>query len=137
MDISNFKRDVVASEGGKWVGDIPGFGDVRLKVRGLGSKHYTEAVARLSRAAPPEDRLADRSLKPEATFRIMGQAMHEAILLDWDGLSDGGKALPFDKALALVWLTDPEFRPFLDAVTWAATVVENGRADAGKELEKN
>jgi hypothetical protein len=137
MDISNFKRNVAASEGGEWVGDIPGFGDARLKVRGIGSKLYTEVVARLSRAAPAEDRMRDRSLKPEATMRIMGQAMHEAVLLDWDGFSDGGKALPYDKALAELWLTEPEFRPFLDAVVWAAGVVENGRAEEAKELEKN
>jgi hypothetical protein len=34
-------------------------------------------------------------------------------------------------------LTAPEWRPFLDVVTWAAGVVDNDRAKAEEQLEKN
>lgn len=137
MDIKNLKRDTARIEGGEWIGDIPGMGELRLRVRGIGSTTYQAAVSRMSRAAPREDRLRDNSLKPAASMRITGRALQEAILLEWDGLESDGKPLAFDKELALEWLTDPDFRSFFDAVIYAANVVENGRASTTEDLEKN
>lgn len=137
MDINNLKRDTSRIEAGEWVGEIPNMGELRLRVRGMGSKLYTATLSRLTRAVPREDRLRDGSLTPHAALRVMGQAMHEHILLDWDGLEQDGKPLKYDKELALTWLTDPDYRPFLDAVVYAASVVENGRTETQEAIEKN
>lgn len=137
MDISNLKRDTARIEAGEWVGDIPGMGDVRLRVRGSGSRIYTTLLARLSRAIPKDERNRDGSLKQDAAIRVMGEAMQQAILLDWEGITDTGDPVAFDPKLALEWMTQPDFRPFLDAVVYAAAVVENGRAEIEEQLEKN
>lgn len=137
MDISNLKRNSAAIEAGQWIDDIPGMGDLRLRVRGFGSEAYQRVSNQLARAVPPEDRERDGALKPPVARHITGQAMHEAILLEWDHLKDGDKDVPFDSALALTMLTDPDFRRFVEAVTYAATVVDNGRAVAEKKLTKN
>ncbi|BAQ18305.1 hypothetical protein [Methyloceanibacter caenitepidi] len=139
MDIRSFKRDTEAVESGQWVEDIPQMGGLRLKVRGLGSKTYQAAFARLSRAVPKAERQRDGTFVPETVIRIMGQAAHEAVLLDWDGITegDGGEAVPYDKDRAYTMLTDPEWRPFLDAVIWAAQVVDNESSGPREELVKN
>lgn len=137
MDISSVKRDSAAIEAGQWVGDIPGMGTLRLKVRGSGSAVYTATLSRLSRAVERAERNRDGSLKTEAATRVMGTAMHQAVLLDWDGLTDNGKPVPYDKELALTMLTSPDYRPFLDAVVFAASVVENGREQIEEDLGKN
>lgn len=137
MEISNFKRDTDAIETGKWVDGIPGMGELRLKVRGIGSRLYLSRVAALSRQRPREDRNADNSLKPDVAIEISGRAVYETILLDWDGLTDGGDPVKYSKDLALEWCTNPDYRPFLDAVFWAAQVVERGEASVREELAKN
>lgn len=137
MEISSLKRDSATIEAGQWVGEIPGMGDLRLKVRGSGSAVYTATLSRLSRAVERSERNRDGSLKTEAATRVMGTAMHQAILLDWSGITDNGKSVPYDSATALEWLTSPDYRPFLDAVVFAASVVENGRAQTEEDLEKN
>jgi hypothetical protein len=45
--------------------------------------------------------------------------------------------MPYDKDRAKVMLTDPAYRPFLDAAVWAANVTDNESAEASEKLEKN
>ncbi len=141
MDIQGLKRDVETIESGKWVEDIPGMGGLRLKVRGLSCKAYLTKLGRLSRAVPKTDRLPDGAVDPEVQARVIGEAMHATILLDWDGITegDGGdvRLVPFDDARAKDMLTSPEWQPFADAVYWSAQVVDNERAKSREELAKN
>ncbi|KKB09407.1 hypothetical protein [Devosia chinhatensis] len=129
MDISALKRDSASITAGQWVGDIPGMGDVRLRVRGLSSPIVVQTRSRLERKVPRDQRERDGSLKADVALDVFGQVLHEVVLLDWDGLTDGGKAVPYDKALAHQWLTDPDFAFFGDAVVWAAQIVDKGRAE--------
>lgn len=137
MDVKNLRRNMAAIEGGVWIDDIPGMGDLRLRVRGIGYKGYVALHARLTRSVPREDRDRNGSLTIEAATRVMGEAMSQEILLEWDGLTDGDDPFPYDKEKAHEWLTNPETRPFLDAVTFAASVVENGREATLKAVEGN
>lgn len=137
MDINNFKRDTNTIEAGKWVGEIPNCGEMELKVRGMGSKLFTTRVAALSRARPKSERNTDGSLKNEFAILVTGQAAAETLLLDWRGLTDDGEAVPYSKELATVWCTESDYRPFLDAVLYAATVVERGVEAVKEDLSKN
>lgn len=143
MDISNLKRDIATIDNGEWVGDIPNMGALRLKVRGSSSKVYTTKLSRLTRAAPREDRDRGGNLLPLAAVRVMGAAAHETLLLDWDGLTDGvddagkPKAFPYDSETALKWLTEREYTPFLDAVMYAATVVDTGKREDREAVAGN
>lgn len=137
MDITGLKRDSAKVEAGQWVGDIPDMGTMKVKVRGLGSNAYEQVLTRKRRALDRTEKQADGSPTPEALDRIMGEAIHDAVLLDWSGLEDAGKAVKYDEDLALTWLTDPDFRPFKSAVIWAALQVDNAKAETAKALEKN
>lgn len=137
MEIKSIKRDASRIEAGEWVAGIPQMGDLRLKVRGFGSAAYEQAVGRRIRALPVGERERDGSPTPAAMKRITAESMHEAILLDWDGLTDDGEAVPYDSAVALIWLTDPDFLHFRQAVDYAGRVVDNGRAAIEGDIAKN
>jgi hypothetical protein len=137
MDIANLKKSTDKVEGGAWVMDIPQMGELRLRVRGLGSEVYKALFARKQRAVPKDQRERDGSIKDDVLHRIRGEALHETILLEWDGLTAGGKPYPFDKEVALTWLTDQTFEDFHYAVLYAAGVVGKDRGEKVDNLSKN
>lgn len=138
MKINKLKRDPQIVEEGRWIKDIPEFGNLRLKVRGLQSIAVINHRAALERAVPRSERRADGSLPPEVGERILGQTLHEVVLLDWDNLEDDDdKPIKYDKATAELYCTDPWYRNFGDAVVWAAQAVDRGFQDEKKDLGKN
>lgn len=137
MDIKSIKRDPKKIDDGQWVSDIPDMGDLRLKVRGMSAVTVRDTRSKLERAVPKEHRRRDGSLTAAAGMSVLGQTAFEAILQDWDGLTEDGKPIPYTRALAKEWLTNPEFEAFLDAVVWAANVVDRGQADLTEEVAEN
>lgn len=137
MDIRSIKRDSAAAAAGQWVGGIPGMADVRLRVRGLGSPTVVAIRARKERRVGWGDRETDGSLKPDVAVRILGEVLHEAVLLDWEGFTDGGQPVTYSADLAEKWLTDPDYSDFADAVVYAARVADRGAAEVQDKTEKN
>ena len=137
MDIANLKRDSGRINAGEWVGQIPEMGELRLKVRGQRSESYKLALGRHVRAVPRDQRERDGSPSPDAYARCVALAVHEAVLLDWDGLTSEGKPVKYNRELALKWLRDPDYSAFLEAVLWASAVVDGGRNEAEAALAKN
>lgn len=137
MDINSLILDQAAINDGTWVSDIPGMGDVRLKVRGMRADAVTELRARKTRALPKDQRGRDGAPNAAATKRILKEVLHEAVLLDWDGMADGGKPVPYDAARAKEWLTDPRFERFADAVVAAANYVDEGESGAIEDAAGN
>lgn len=134
MDISALKRDSKQVEAGTWINDIPSMGDLRLRVRGMSSPTVAALRARKERKATREEREPDGRLKADVALRIFGEVLHEAVLLEWDGLTQEGRPLPYDPELAKKWLTDPDYLPFADAVTYAAGVVDRGFAATKEDV---
>lgn len=134
MKLSSLKRNAAAAEAGQWVDDIPGMDDVRLRVRGLNSATVVAVRSRKERKVPRDQRERDGQLKADVALRILGETLHEAVLLDWDGFTDDqGAAVQFDSERAKELLTDPDFMAFADAVVYAAQVVDKGQIDAKEE----
>ena len=129
MDLQSLKRDTAAIDGGQLVEDIPGMGDVRLKVRGLSSPQVVAYRARLERAVPNAQRTRTGAIKTDKAMEIMGKLLAEKVLLDWEGLTEGDQPLPYSLETAATILANPDFLPFADAVTWAAQVVDRGVAE--------
>lgn len=137
MDIKELARDTTKIEAGEWVDDLPEMGDLRLKVRGSSSKLYTAKLGALARKATRDERDRHGNVRTDVMIRLMGEAAHETLLLDWDGLTKDGKPFPYDKAIAKEWLTNPDHRSFFDAVFVASNVVDHGREENKKEMAKN
>lgn len=112
-------------------------GDLRLRVRGDGSVKVQALRARKLRAVPKNLRGRDGAPIFAEMLRVTAEVLYEAVLLDWDGLTDGGKPVKFDPELAQEWCTNPDFQEFADAVAWASRAVSGGNAAAAEELAGN
>lgn len=137
MDISKIKIDSAKIEAGEWVKEIPGMGDLELRVRGLGSIAYREALAARQRAIPRDKRNADGSIPVRLSDEATAAAIADAILLDWRNLESGEVSVAFAPDLARDYLIDPDYGVFLDAVLFAASKVASDAAVVEKALEKN
>ena len=129
MDLFAVRTQVDRVSAGEWVGDIPGLGDIRLKVRGLNSTHFKDASAKAMRNLPRSERNRDGSLSSAVAERVTGGALAEAVLLDWENVTIQGDMIPYSKEKALELLTDPQWQIFRDAVEWSARIVADLRAD--------
>lgn len=137
MEIGALKRDAASVEDGMWVDEIPGFGDGRLRVRGLTSMIVITARNRKERKVQRKDKYPDGTIKEEVKRRIMCELLHEVVLLEWDCFTHNGKPVPYDAELAKTWCMDRESEPFADGVTWAASFVDNLTKDEKEALAKN
>lgn len=137
MDVAGLKRDSTKIAVGTWIDDIPNMGDLRLHVRGLSCPAARTLRDRLERKVDRTDRDRDGTILPAARDRILSEILLEVVLIDWDGVTQNKKPLPYSKELAKEWLTNPDYQNFQDAVTWAALVVDRGARETQKELEKN
>ncbi len=142
MKLSAMKINSAAIEQGEWVGSkngnpIPDMGDLNLKVRGIGNADFRVLQSKLFDATPRNERPNNR-LSPAAAERVTIECIVETILIDWDGVeNDQGEALPFNKDVARKILSDPDLRPFRDAVMWASAQVGELRAGDSEGIAKN
>lgn len=128
MKLKNLKVNSARAQTGDWVGDLPGMDDLRLKVRGFSNADFGAVTSREVSKVSREQREGGRrdgAPLPHVREQIMARAMVETILLDWDGLTDDdGTPIPYSKEAATKLLSDPDCRPFRDAVSLAAARVE-------------
>lgn len=117
MEVSAIKARSAALEGGHWVGGLPGFPGVRLLVRSSASPTIRNAVAKALRDAAPEQKNADGTITEAAANDIDLNVFSSLGLLGWDGLTDGGEAIPFEAEAALDLMR--EAWQFRDAVSFA------------------
>lgn len=122
MKLNEMTIDANRVEQGAWVDDIPEMGDLRLKVRGFGNSDFRKMQGRLYDAEPRQNKVGGR-LAPERQDFITARCMLHTILIDWDNVEDANGKVPYSRELAETMLTDPKYRRFRDAVSYAATVV--------------
>jgi hypothetical protein len=137
MKLSDIKIDLGRLEGGDWIDNIPGMSELALRVRGIGNSEYRQLQAKLIDALPRQKRLAART---DVTIMegVTTECLVETCLLDWRGLTDEADAeLPYSKEMARELMTNPAYRAFRDAVTWAAGIVADQRVSDLETDEKN
>lgn len=137
MDINSVKRDSGAIAAGQWVSEIPEMGELRLKVRGWSSVEVVKARSRKERAIPRGLRDRNGAIPVDIQVRITSELLAEVVLLDWDGLTSGKKKVPYDAEQAKVWLTNPDYIAFADAVAFAAAAVDRGEYDEVEAVKGN
>lgn len=127
MDLATVRVDMTRAKAGEWIKDIPGLGDIELKVRGSNTPQFRLAQAKAQRAIPREARREGGMLDPEAADAALGRALVEGVLIDWRNVTLGEAAVPFSPETAEKLLSDPEMAIFRDGVAWAADLVANMR----------
>lgn len=137
MDILALKRDTAAIEDGRWVGaeEVPGLGDIRVKVRGAMTAVSRDLFAAKQRKIDPRDKTPEGGLKPNVLMNLLREMLAEYNIVDIDGLTMGGKPIGADEARKLV--LDPEFQPLADLIIEAVSAVDSTRVNRESELAKN
>lgn len=132
MELANIRVNPKAIEQGAWVKDIPGLGDIALKVRGTRNADYERRTSELVSALSQQERR-----DPEVQAEIARRLLVETVLIDWRGMTENGKPVAYDRALAEKLLTEPEYRDFADGVAWAAAMVGRIGEEEVKASAKN
>lgn len=132
MDIGKFKTDLNRELDGVWV-DIGK--EARLKIARIGNPAYKETFRRL--AKPYQRQIRTGTLSDEVAERILAQSLAESVLLDWEGLEENGKPLPYSKKAALDLLTNPQLKDFRDLVAELANESELFHQQDVDEAEGN
>jgi hypothetical protein len=137
MDIGNLGKKANLNDG-EWVDDIPNMEGVRFKVRSTNYKPFRVATAGFARRSGKKLRTDEGVVN----FSIgAGKALAEHILLDWDGVTSGGKPLKYDPKKAMEILTaDDDFgigNAYRTAVEWAGDNIADRIAETAKEAAGN
>lgn len=137
MDIALHNKPADLSPG-DWVDEIPDQPNLRLRVRSTNYKPYRVAVAGLSRRFGKRLKTDEGLVEFQAA---LGAPLAEHILLDWQGVKNGGQDLPFSREVASAVLTANDDHgigeQFRKAVEWAGDHVAERLAEATEELAGN
>lgn len=141
MDMQSVKVDPAKIENGDWVGEkyetpIPEMGDLCLKVRGMTCAAWRSLARTLSEAVPRNKKAGGR-IKQAEQDQIFNKCLLSVGLLDWSGVTENGKEVPYSKEAATRFLMEPEFQSFRDAALWATQIVGSVAAAAVEDDAKN
>lgn len=137
MKLSDIEVNVDAVEQGTWIGakhgtPIPEMGELCLKVRGTDNADYRRMYSKLANAIP---RVRRQDMSEHD--KVHAQCLNATCLLDWDGVDGPDGPVPYSKAQATELLTNPKWRKFREAVSWAAGMVGEQKAEEQALDEKN
>lgn len=125
MKISSIKQDPKKVETGIWIGDIPDFEGVRLKVRPANNPDFRQLYSQLVETTPRHLKRGGQVRDYDTKVAINARCLADTVLLDWEGFQDDeGNPLSYQPELAKQLLLDPEMVAFRDAVSWCANVAE-------------
>lgn len=134
MDLTRFKADPQLEDEGVWTSIDAGTG-ARIKIARIGNRRYREAMTR--RLKPYRRALRNGTLDERVTEQITAEVLAETVLLDWQGLTDGGTPLTYSAEAARNLLCDARFKDFRDLVVEMASDLELYRQQDLRDAEKN
>lgn len=143
-DLGKMKVNSKSIQVGRWIGKdhgtpipIMGCEDLNLKVRGLSSTAYRDAIADKQTVLLPTDRTERGNVKAEISDRMYWECLDETILLDWSNLTSGGKELKHDAKTQTALILDEDNVLLRRAVEWAAAKVSDLAAQNEAKVEGN
>ena len=137
MDVLALKKDP-SIETGRWsdARELPGLGDIRLKVKGFTAKSVRDANSARERDLPDTDRIAGAgSRMTEAARDRNGMLMLVDVLEGVDGLTKAGKAMSVAEVKKAI--LDPAFEPLSSLIMQAAYLVDQSRVAKVEALKGN
>lgn len=138
MDINNFVLSDEAQgliDNGAWVRDITGAPGVGFFVLGWGSDAVQKELELQLKAAREGNK--GKPLEPEDQAACTRLALANAALKDWEGLTDNGKPLKYNKTLAVKFLTQKNGDRFAGMVLAASQRLSSRVNDFVEEAVKN
>ena len=129
MDIDDIKKADAETADGAWVGDLPGMGDVRLRVRPLTHPRVVRFSGRAFRIAG-----AGKPLSADAEDTVERDVLASVVLTGWEGLTAKKKPLKFNRETALELLKLDTFEAAVRTAMYRAGAAADKTHEA---LEKN
>lgn len=119
MDLKDHKTDKTKSAAGVWLT----YDGAQFKLAATGTPEYTRAMAKAARKHPTHKVRKDAAL----AANIAREALADAVVLDWKGVTDQGKEVPCTRENKLALLDIEAFREW---VSTEAQDVANFQAEA-------
>lgn len=137
MDLNAIRSRTEAANEGQWIDGSDVLDGVRLKLRSLQAPDIQKLIAVKERETLRVKRRRDGALTREESTRIFSEVIGEAVILDWEGITDGGKPLTFSRKQAIAFMTDPAFWQVAAAIADAASAVTLGYEQQAEDIEGN
>jgi hypothetical protein len=128
FDINDFKLDKGAKAAGVW---IEFGGDASFKIASFDNPSFTDAFRK---ATKPYSDLG-KEIPEDDQLEIMARTMSQFVVLDWKGVFDGDKELPYSAENAYRLIKELEW--IRSKLITEAQKLENFRAKATEETSKN
>lgn len=132
IKLTSLRADLKRENEGDWV-DIPELPGLRLKVRGGAYGPYQAAKSIVE--GKWARRYGRNPVPVEELLRENGRLYAEFILVDWQGLDDGGEPVSVEQARDI--LTDPAFRDLHEHIRYAMLMVSQTEAEFVEDAAKN
>lgn len=131
MDLQEkFSVDPKIETEGVWESIGP---DTKLLVARIGNPEFKQMYVKIP---PAYKRMLKKDTLPEGkALEIMADIMSKTILLDWEGLSEGGKEIKYSQQKAKEIMM--QYPQFMDAVTEIASDNELYRLSVREEAKGN
>jgi len=105
---------------------------IRMLIARVGNPKYQKLFQKLSK--PHRKAIRRGNLKEDVAEKLMIECTAETILLGWEGVELDGKALPYNKANAIMILTD--FKDLKEYVNDFANEMEAYMQEDAEEAEE-
>jgi len=125
-----FGTDTKKEQDGVWYDIAEG---LRMRIARIGNPNYQKRFQALSK--PYRRAIRRGTLSDEIAEKLLIQCMSETIVLDWEGLEDEGKLVPYSKDAVVAILTKyPELRGYINDI---ANELEGFQEDLTEEADEN
>jgi hypothetical protein len=124
MDLFKFRSNLDLESEGVWIELGEG---ARIKVARMNNPRHSAALRRVTK--PYRRQIEAGTLNEDISYRLIGEAMAEGILLDWEGLDEQGEPLKYSPKAARDLLVNPQLRDFRAQVESAANDAEQFRLE--------
>ena len=107
-----FGTDATKEKEGVWYDIAEG---LRMRIARIGNPNYQKRFQILSK--PYRRSIRRGTLSDDVAEKLLVQCMSETIVLDWEGVEDEGKEIPYSKDAAVDLLTKyPELRGYINDI---------------------
>ena len=106
---------------------------LRMRIARIGNPNYNKRFQALSK--PHRRALQRGSLSDDVAEKLLVQCLAETIVLDWEGVEEKGKVIPYSQENAIRILTEyPELRKYVNDI---ANEMEGYKAEEDEEAIDN
>lgn len=134
MDINTFATDTVAAENGIWF-YLDSEEETGFLIARFGNPKYRLSAAK--HLGPHAQAMKRGALKLDTQDRLLAKVLAETVILDWKGLSRGGKPLKYSKEACEAILIEPKYVDLVKTLVDFSNEAEHYRLEEIRNSEND